>query len=117
MTLSELYETVGGNYQNVLERLGDIETIKIFTLRFLDDPSYKVFLQYLQENDLKHAFYAAHTLKGISLNLGFDRLGSCAEILCKSLRKGIPPSENILQQLKSEFNCVITAINDFKSGL
>ena len=117
MTLFELYETVGGDYQNVLERLGDMETIEIFVLRFSDDFSYSQLLQYLQKNDLKHAFCAAHTLKGVSQNLGFSRLGDCASTLCEVLRKKIAPSEDLLQQLKREFCCVITAINDFKNGI
>ena len=117
MTLSELYEVVGGDYQNILERLGDKETIENFVLRFLDDSSYVQLLQCLQTSDLKHAFYAAHTLKGISQSLGFSRLGDCVETLCRDLRKGAAPSEITLHQLKTEFHCVIMAINDFKSSL
>ena len=117
MTLSEVYEMVGGDYQNVLERLDDKETVENFVLRFLDDSSYVQLLQYLQAGDLKRAFYAAHTLKGISQSLGFSRLGACVETMCRDLRKGAEPSEIILHQLKTEFYCVITAINDFKDSL
>lgn len=117
MTLSELYEAVGGDYPNVLERLGDMETVENFALRFSDDSSYAQLLQCLRDNNLKRAFYAAHMLKGISQSLGFDRLGNCVETLCNELRKEIAPSEILMQQLKSEYRCVITAINDFKSGI
>lgn len=115
MTLAELYEAVGGDYSNVLERLGDKQTIQKFVLKFSDDSTYDRLLRYLREKDMKHAFYEAHTLKGITLSLGFDRLGSCVGTLCENLRNETAPSEILLQQLKTEFQCVNTAINDLKN--
>ena len=64
LTLSEFYEEVDGDIMNVLERLEDIETVEMFVLGFPSDPSYSMLLKSLQENDLKSAFRAAHTLKG-----------------------------------------------------
>lgn len=115
MQLQELYEAVGGDYQNVLERLGDEETIETFVIGFLEDPSYAQLLQYLQENDLTCAFRAAHTLKGVSQTLGFGRLGDCAGKLCEELREKNLPSESILQLLEKEFRCVNVAINAYKN--
>lgn len=37
ITLSKLYESVGGNLNDVLERLDDIEIVEQFVLRFPDD--------------------------------------------------------------------------------
>ena len=114
MTLSELYEAVGGDIINVLERLEDIETVELFVLEFADDPSYSMLLQSLKGEDLKCAFRAAHTLKGIGYNLGFKRLGDCAANLSEKLREGMPPSEAVIEQLKTEYNLVITEIKNYK---
>lgn len=114
MTLSELYEAVGEDIINVLKRLEDIETVELFVLEFADDPSYSMLLQNLQENDLKSAFRAAHTLKGIGYNLGFKRLGDCAANLSEKLREGMPPSEIVIGQLKTEYNFVIAEIKNYK---
>ena len=111
MTLSELYETVGGDLENVLERLGDTETAEHFLWIFQNDPSYSSLTHSLQENDLQRAFQAAHTLKGVSLNLGLQRLGDCSTALCEKLSKGIFPPEILLQRLKTEYCCAIAAIN------
>ena len=116
MTLSELYKTVGGDIDDVLERLEDAEIVESFVLRFEDDPSFYALLRGLKENDLKSAFRAAHTLKGISFNLGFRRLGDFASVLCDELREGILPSEISLRQLKSEYGCVISAIRSLKNN-
>lgn len=115
MTLSELYEAVGGDLENVLGRLGDIETAEYFVLKFQNDLSYSMLMQSLQENDLQSAFQAAHTLKGVSLSLGLKRLGDCSGALCEKLSKGITPSEILMQQLKTEYCCAIAAINNLNN--
>lgn len=116
LTLSEFYEEVGGDIMNVLERLEDIDTVEMFVLGFPSDPSYSMLLKSLQENDLKSAFRAAHTLKGISYTLGFQSLGDCAAKLCDKLREGLLPKETVLQQLKTEYNRVLTAIKKLKNN-
>ena len=116
LTLSEFYEEVGGDIMNVLERLEDIDTVEMFVLGFPSDPSYSMLLKSLQENDLKSAFRAAHTLKGISYTLGFQSLGDCAAKLCDKLREGLLPTATVLQQLKTEYNRVLTAIKKLKNN-
>ena len=115
MTLSELYEAVGEDIINVLKRLEDIETVELFVLEFADDPSYSMLLQSLQESDLESAFRAAHTLKGIGYSLGFKRLGDCSVKLCEKLREGTVPSAADIRQFKTEYNCVISAIKNYKN--
>lgn len=114
MTLSELYETLGEDLNDVIERLGDMETVEHFLYIFSDDPSYSRLMRSLQENDFRRAFSEAHTLKGVSLSLGFKRLGDCSGALCEKLREGSAPSEFLLQQLKTEYYCLIAAINNYK---
>ena len=115
MILSELYEAVGGDLTEVLERLEDVETVELFVLEFADDPSYSMLLQSLQESDLGSAFRAAHTLKGIGYSLGFKRLGDCSVKLCEKLREGTVPSAADIRQFKTEYNCVISAIKNYKN--
>ena len=115
-TLSDFYEEVGGDIMNVLERLEDIDTVEMFVLGFPSDPSYSMLLKSLQENDLKSAFRAAHTLKGISYTLGFQSLGDCAAKLCEKLREVMLPSATVMHQLETEYNRVLTAIKRIKNN-
>ena len=117
MTLPDLYQAVGGNYQNVLERLGDEQTVRIFVLRFPCDSSYGELVQCLQEKDMARAFHAAHTLKGVTLSLGFGRLSDCAVAVCEKLRKGAVPSKKLLQQLQTEYTFALATINDYVNDL
>ena len=110
-----LYQAIGEDITDVLERLEDIETVETFALEFLDDQSYSVLLNSLNDNDLKGAFQAAHTLKGIGYTLGFKRLGNCAAELCDKLKAGAAPSE-VIQRLKTEYSRVFTEVADYKKS-
>ena len=116
LTLSEFYKEVGGDITNVLERLEDMETVEMFVLEFPSDPSFSVLLKNLRENDLKSAFRAAHTLKGIGYTLGFQSLGDCAARLCDKLREELLPSATVMQQLETEYNRVTSAIKRLKNN-
>ena len=74
MTLKEAYESVESNYDNVLKRLGSEGMIKRFAVKFIDDPTFGELKNALAAGDGESAFRAAHTMKGICLNLGFDKL-------------------------------------------
>lgn len=86
MTLQELYRAVGGNYEDMLERFGKEERIRRFVLLFLKDGSYAAFLQAMEKQDVKEAFRAIHTLKGVCMNLGFSRLYEIVYTITEDLR-------------------------------
>ena len=115
MTINEFYLSIGEDYEDVLERIGDEKTIRGFVIRFLDDKSYFTALQALNGHDLETAFHAVHTLRGISQNLGFRRLGKSGAILDEILRNGIEPSEEIVQQFGLDYRCVREAIQKLKA--
>lgn len=86
MTVKECYEKMGSNYENVLERLGNENIIKKFAIKFLDDASFSNLTIALNEENAEEAFRAIHTLKGICLNLGFDKLYEVSAELTEKLR-------------------------------
>ena len=74
MMLEELYQEIAGNYQDIRERLRKEERIEKFVLLFLKDTSYQDMLQAWEQGNLETAFRAVHTLKGVCMNLSFDKL-------------------------------------------
>lgn len=93
MELKELYETIGGNYQETISRLPGESMIKKFVLKYTQDPTYAQLEKALEEKDWETAFRAAHTLKGVAQNLGFDALYQAAFALTEQLR-GAKPMQN-----------------------
>lgn len=86
MTLENLYQEIGGNYANVMERLLQKERVKKFVLLFLKDSSHQLFIRALEQGDTKDAFRAVHTLKGVCMNLSFDALYQLSNELTEYLR-------------------------------
>ena len=97
MTVKECYEQMGSDYEGVLGRLGSEAIVKRFALKFLQDPSFAQLKESLAKNDGEEAFRAAHTLKGVCLNLGFDELFEVSAELTEKLRERKP------QEVKNYF--------------
>lgn len=93
MTIQECYQQLGGDYTALKTRLPSDSLITKFITKFLDDRSFSELCCALQKGQREEAFRAAHTLKGVCANLGFDRLGASAGRLTDLLRtegNGVP---------------------------
>lgn len=115
MNLQTFYEKVGGNYTEVLSRLISDRLITKFLLKFPDDPSYAVLSVSIDHEDYEEAFRAAHTLKGVCLNLGLSNLAQNATALTELLRSanGQVDQEQLItlmNQIKKEYVIVVDAI-------
>lgn len=119
MTLQECYEKMGANYDEVRRRLLKDERIQKILLLFLKDPSYESLKAAMDSGDRETAFRAAHTLKGISLNLGLTALQQSSSALSEALRND-PPADNaqaLYETLIPDYEKVAATIQQFKSEL
>lgn len=113
MTLEECYAKMGANYQDVLKRFYKPETIKRFVKMFLQDDSFQLLTDAMAAQDIKEAFRAAHTLKGVCLNLGFDNLSPSAVALTEILRAGtFDGAAEQYALVKEEYQKTIEAIQN-----
>lgn len=111
MTAKEAYESVDSNYDNVLKRLGSEAMIKRFAVKFLDDPTFNELEQALEAGNGEDAFRAAHTMKGICLNLGFDKLYEVSAALTEQLRgREIAGSEAMYQKVVEQYDRLTDAL-------
>ena len=118
MTLQEFYDRIGGDYKATISRLPSEALIKKFVIKFLDDASFTRLRDGLQENDGEKAFRAAHTLKGICLNLSFDTLYKpCAEIT-EALRDGriTEGCNTLFLEVEKEYNRLTKAVRSILIG-
>ncbi len=105
MIVRECYEQMGSNYDGVIERLGSERILTKFVIKFLNDPSFGELESGLKEGDGEKAFRAAHTLKGICMNLGFDPLYEVSAKLTEVLRGGkTDGSEELFAEVKKQYD-------------
>ena len=113
MELKEVYEKIGGDYDDVVRRLMGEELVRKFLLKFLDDKSYADLERTLSEGDYKEAFRAAHTLKGVCLNLGFTELYKVSAELTEVLRgRETAGSDELYAQVKEQYTTLTDAIRE-----
>lgn len=111
MTVKECYEQMGSDYEGVLGRMGSEAMIKRFALKFLQDPSFNNLKESLEKNDGEEAFRAAHTLKGVCLNLGFDELYEVSAEITEKLRgKETVGSEDLFKKVDEKYQKTVEAI-------
>ena len=112
MTVKECYEKVGSDYDGVLKRLGSEALVKRFAVKFLNDPSFQDLTDGLAAKDGEKAFRAAHTLKGICLNLGFDNLFAPSQELTEKLRGAttIEGADELFAAVEKEYDRTCEAL-------
>lgn len=111
MTLRECYEKLGMPYEKVVSCLINENMKKRFVLKFLDDKSFQELEQGLAAADGEKAFRAAHTLKGVCLNLGFDNLYKVSAELTEKLRGfDTTGAEVLFESVKAEYIKLTDAI-------
>ena len=111
MTVRECYEQMGADFDNVLDRLVNEQMVQRFALKFLNDTSYQTLEETLKEKNVEQAFRAAHTLKGVCLNLGFDNLFTVSSELTERLRAGeLDGTEELFEKVKEQYEITVKAI-------
>lgn len=86
MTLEAFYAKIGGNSADVLRRLPSEAMVRKFIGKYPADTSWDSLESAINSQDWEAAFRAAHTLKGVAQNLGFQRLYLSSTALTEALR-------------------------------
>jgi HPt (histidine-containing phosphotransfer) domain-containing protein len=117
MNLKECYDALGGDYEGVLHRLTSERLVQKFALKFLNDTSFDLLTQSMATKNYDEAFRAAHTIKGICLNLGFTQLFTSSNQLTEALRGA--HYENIdalLTQTTLDYQQTVRALRAYQSA-
>ena len=113
MTIRAFYDSVGGSYDDVMGRLSS-EALVLKFLRMLPRDGNMALLDAAMDSaDAPGAFRAAHTLKGVALNLGLTALANACSELTEALRGSdiLPASAPALYTaVRREYGRVLTAL-------
>lgn len=118
MTVKECYEAMGANYEEVAGRLRTEERIQKFLLKVLNDKSYDLLITSIESKDMKEAFRAAHTIKGVCQNLSLTRLYESSSDLSEVLRDRNEYGEDIepaLAKVKEDYAQMTECIRQLES--
>ncbi len=110
--LGQFYASVGGNAAEMISRLGGNSALVSLLLgKFPKDDSFSSLCTALDGGKTEEAFRAAHTLKGVSANLGLQNLFVKASEVTEYLRSGdVESARGAMPELKAEYEHVCALI-------
>lgn len=120
MSLEAFYASVDGDYDGVKGRLLTDERITKFVKLFFGDTTYDTLVSTLDAGDLKEAFRAAHTMKGVANDLGLRRIAGPASELADALRpndEGVPAAPEKAPELMEQVTAAYTEAVEAKALL
>lgn len=91
MDLRTFYRGMGADYDMVCARLMSEERIRRYLKLTVEDAAFPLLRDSLEKRDMESAFRAAHSIKGICLNLELTALLTPVTALVENLRGGGSP--------------------------
>ena len=117
MTIQECYAALGGDYEEVLNRLYSEALVRKFIGKFSSDPSFQLLSDSLKAGSYEEAFRAAHTLKGVSQNLSFTKLYQPSHEITEALRTAnYDLAVQLLPHVETDYALTCSAIQMFLGG-
>lgn len=114
MTLTAFYEAIDANYSSVLQRMGGMEKmVDKFVRKFPNDTAARDLFESYEKKDYETAFRMAHTLKGVCMNLGFDKLCDSSSELTEALRGHVADNaDELLENVRQDYEKIIELLKD-----
>ena len=105
MEVRALYEEIGVDFNDVLTLLRKEDRIKLYLVQTMGDPAFTALDDAMAHADYEAAFRAAHTIKGMGMNLMLKPMTEAAIELVECLRGGLNPgdeerAESLYRELK-----------------
>ncbi len=113
MTVKECYEAMGANYDDVMSRLRTDERVAKFLRKVAEDQSFALLCDSIASHNMEEAFRAAHTIKGVCMNLSLSVLYASAHDLTEALRGRSEYGadlEPLLEKVKADYARTVECI-------
>lgn len=112
MTVKEFYTASGGGYEEMAAKFGSDDMIKKFLIIFKRDKSYDLLVEKLDGGETAEAFTAAHTLKGVVLNLNLLGLKEPVCNIVEALRAGnLSAALSLFPAVSDAYAVTVDALN------
>lgn len=111
MDVKAFFNHIGGSYEDVYSRFGNDAMIAYLVTKYGKDKTFDALAAAVSAGDINASFEAAHSLKGVSGNMGFERLFTCSCALTEQLRTLESEADSALYREVCEAQkCILEAI-------
>ena len=122
MTIQQLYEKIGGNYEQAVRVMKKDKLIDKYIRKLGSSDVGEKLAQAGEAMDAEKLFESAHAMKGVCANLGLDALASAADEITEEFRPGNSRSmsdEEVrakLQKARERYGEIIEQISRYENG-
>lgn len=122
MTLQQLYETIGGDYEQALRVLRMDKLIDKHIRKLTKNGVVDGLLAAGKDMDAAQLFEAAHAMKGVCGNLGLPVLANAASAIAEEYRPGNPRTmtdaqvKDRLRQIEETYQKTAEGIRRYEEG-
>ena len=111
-------KNVGVEVEESIRRFSGNETLyEKFLLRFLKDDTYQKVMNAYEAGDKEEALIAAHTLKGVSANLGLQSLFKiCSEMVIRLREDNYEGARDLAGDLEREYRQICGVLSQIGEG-
>lgn len=118
MTVKECYDRMNADYKDVIGRIGSEKLVERFMLKYIGDTTAKQLFEAVSEGNIEESFIAAHSLKGVTANLGFSNINAAASELTEQLRsKSEAADMELFEKVKDEHEKTVAILKEYAAGL
>lgn len=117
MDVRSLYQAIGVDFDDVLALLRKEDRVKLYLVQTMGDPAFAALDEAMAGGDYEAAFRAAHTIKGMGMNLMLKPMTEAAIELVECLRGGLDAGDEeradaLYRQLKESCDYLAALVGD-----
>ena len=123
MTLRELYQNIGGEYERATSVLRVEKLIDKHIRKFPDNSVVQSLIDAGKTMDATRLFESAHAMKGVCANLGLTALAALASEIAEEFRPGNPRTRSdaevaaLIGKLETSAQQAVTGIRAYEASL
>ena len=123
MTIQQLYEEIGGNYEQAVRVMKSDRLIDKYIRKLKSSNVGEMLEKAGQSMDATALFESAHAMKGVCANLGLDNLANAADEITEEFRPGNPRRlsddevQAKLQAIAERYAATAQSISRYEEGV
>lgn len=116
MTVQECYDSIGGDYPDILNRIPKDDLILKFLKKYAAGKDFDAMIDAYERKDYQKLFETSHNIKGITLNLSLVKINQIITKICESVRNGEPDTDltKLINLAKKEQSLIIEMISQLE---
>ncbi len=112
MTVREMYEIIGGDYEDLLSRVFSDDLAERFIKMYAETKDVDAMVEAFEKKDYRTVFELSHGLKGMTGNMSLKRNSETIVAICESVRHGDPTEDisGLIEKAKKEHEELLSLI-------